>query len=304
MKKIAVVIVTYNSERHIFDCLESVFKYNDIGDGLEVIVVDNCSIGFDAMQENLIHTYGGGVKIVKNTKNGGYGQGNNVGIKASSAPVIMIMNPDVRLCEPVFKTVFSAFESNKDLSMYGFTQRHEDGTLGRSTAWTNRVYPYIAEPLRYLFGKLNIYWQKYIYITGACFFIRKTAIEEIGLFDEHIFMYNEEDDIHSRLIRSGKWRIKYDRNLSYLHLHPMVANYREEGYGWLENNLKSLIYMNQRDGIAREKTIEWSIKRTNISIWSEQLKGVLGRSNKDRIEYFKEWRLRQKEMLRGSGTNS
>ena len=43
MKKLSVIIVTYNSVRHIYDCLESVFQFNDLGNELEVIVVDNHS---------------------------------------------------------------------------------------------------------------------------------------------------------------------------------------------------------------------------------------------------------------------
>ena len=299
MKKITVVIVTYNSERHIYGCLESLFQYNDIGDDLEVIVVDNCSKDYEGMTRNITAHYGDRVQFLQNSKNGGYGQGNNVGIKASTAPIIMIMNPDVRLCEPLFRTVYSEFDYNKRMAIYGLTQRHENGSLGRSTSWTSRLYPYIAEPLRYICGMFNLYWQRYMYVSGACFFIRKTAFEEIGLFDENIFMYNEEDDIHSRLIKSGKWKIKYDRGRSYLHLHPVVTNYCEENYGWLEKNLDSLIYINIRDGISREKTIDWSIKRTNISIWSERIKGLFGKANKERIDYYKEWRKRQQEMLNG-----
>ena len=46
-KKISIVIVTYNSDNHISDCLESIFKYNDIGDALEIIIVDNMSKNTD-----------------------------------------------------------------------------------------------------------------------------------------------------------------------------------------------------------------------------------------------------------------
>ena len=297
MKKVSVIIVTYNSERHIYECLESLFRFNDIGDDLEVIVVDNCSKDYEGMAKMIISRYGDKVKLVQNTKNGGYGQGNNVGIRKAESPIVMIMNPDVRLCEPLFAKISSEFDQKKNLAMYGFTQRHEDGSLGRSTAWTSRLYPYIAEPLRYVFGALNIYWQKYMYVSGACFFIRKSAFEDIGLFDEGIFMYNEEDDIHSRLIARKKWKIKYDRQLSYLHLHPVVKNYGEESYGWLEKNLQSLIYMNERDGISRKKTIVWSIKRTNISIWSEKIKKCVGQGDDKRIDYYKGWKERQLQWL-------
>ena len=297
MKKIAVIIVTYNSELHIYDCLDSIFKYNDIGDALEIIVVDNCSKGYEAMASSLSSMYGNKIELIQNTKNGGYGQGNNVGIRVASAPLIMIMNPDVRLCEPVFEMVNSVFEDKSDVLMYSLTQRNEQGVIGRSTSWTFRVHPYIAEPLRFLLGKLNVYWQKYMYFSGACFFVRKSAFEAVGLFDEHIFMYNEEDDIHGRLMKQKGARIIYDKKHSYIHLHPNVTDYSVESYDWLKRDLASLIYLNERDGIPREKTIKWAIKRTNISVWSEKLKKMLGKGNEDRIKYYIGWRKIQREML-------
>ena len=296
-KKIAVVIVTYNSERHIYDCLESVFKYNDIDNALEVIVVDNCSKEYETMAANLNTRYADKVKVIHNTKNGGYGQGNNVGIREASAPVIMIMNPDVRMCEPVFDMVYGTFERNPNVVMYSLTQKNGQGRLGRSTGWTNRVYPYIAEPLRYVTGKLNLYWQRYMYFSGACFFVRKCAFDEVGLFDENIFMYNEEDDIHGRFIRQKGVKIVYDRKHDYVHLHESVEDYSAESYDWLKRDLNSLIYLNERDGISREKTITWAIKRTNISIWSEQLKQLFGRGDKARIRYYKGWKEIQRDIL-------
>ena len=298
MKKIAVVIVTYNSERHIYDCLASVFKYNDLGDDLEVIVVDNCSKEYETMASSLRTRYADQVKVIQNTKNGGYGQGNNVGIRAASAPVIMIMNPDVRMCEQVFDMVYGVFEKKQDVVMYSLTQKNGQGQLGRSTAWTSRVYPYIAEPLRYIAGKYNLYWQKYMYFSGACFFLRKSSFEEVGLFDENIFMYNEEDDIHGRLISKKGAKIIYDRKHYYIHLHESVKDYGAETYDWLKRNLSSLIYLNERDGISKKKTVSWAIKRTNISIWGEQLKRLFGRGNEARIQYFKGWREIQRDILK------
>ena len=90
MKKLSLIILTYNSEKDIYDCLDSVYKYNDIGDSLEIIVVDNNSDNYIQMQKNIMEQYPD-VQIIANQKNGGYGQGNNLGIKVASAPIISIM---------------------------------------------------------------------------------------------------------------------------------------------------------------------------------------------------------------------
>ena len=298
MKKITTIIVTYNSEHHIYECLESLFRFNDIGDELEVIVVDNCSRNFDEMKAQLVKRYAEKITIIKNTQNGGYGQGNNVGIYAAHAPYIMIMNPDVRLSEPLFNHVNDVFSKDQNVVIYAATQRKQDGSLGKSTAWTRRIHPYLAESLRVICSKLNIYWQKYMYVSGACFFIRKSSFEKVGLFDEHIFMYNEEDDIHSRLLRLDNARIIYDYKRSYIHLHPAVKDYDTANHKWLEIDLGSLIYMNERDGISKEKTIKWNIKRVNISIWGEKFKQLFGKGNQKRLKYYKDWRECLKQRLK------
>ena len=74
MKKLSLIILTYNSEKDIYDCLDSVYKYNDIGDYLEIIVVDNNSDNYIQMKKNIKTQYPD-VQIIANHKNGGYGQG-------------------------------------------------------------------------------------------------------------------------------------------------------------------------------------------------------------------------------------
>ena len=44
MKRLSIIIVTYNSEKDIYDCLDSIKQYSDINaEELEIIVVDNNS---------------------------------------------------------------------------------------------------------------------------------------------------------------------------------------------------------------------------------------------------------------------
>ena len=123
MKRLSVIIVTYNSEKDIYDCLDSIKLHSDINaDELENIVVDNNSRQTDTMFSEIRNRFGDGIILLKNACNGGYGQGNNMGIRRASAPVILIMNPDVRLMEPVFQTVLHAFDDDSRLGMYGMKQ--------------------------------------------------------------------------------------------------------------------------------------------------------------------------------------
>ena len=79
MKRLSIIIVTYNSEKDIFDCISSIKQWSDIPfDELEVIIVDNNSRNTDSMFEQLRSLYGNDIVLVKNTHNGGYGKLKNM----------------------------------------------------------------------------------------------------------------------------------------------------------------------------------------------------------------------------------
>ena len=215
MKQLSVIILTYNSEKDIYACLESVYQHNDIGEGLEVIVVDNQSQDFATMQQTIAQRYPE-VIITQNTHNGGYGQGNNVGIRIAQAPVVAVMNPDIRLMQPIFAAALHALQN--DTIMCGGKQMHTPTQLGWSYAFDYNAMSYLQVPLRNLYKRFDYYDYRHMYLSGAFFFIKKECFEQIGMFDEHIFMYGEECDIHLRLRKVfPKKKIKF-LPIPYLHL--------------------------------------------------------------------------------------
>lgn len=217
MKQLSLIILTYNSEKDIYNCLESVSKYNDIGDALEIIVVDNNSTNYIDMHDKIKSLYPD-VRIIANTKNGGYGQGNNIGIRAASAPIVSIMNPDVRLIMPVFQTFIDVLSKDENIMCGG----KQYATMTKQNP--SFYYDFTESGFRQVIGriicqKLDIYNQKRMWLQGAFFAIKKNIFEQIGLFDENIFMYAEEFDIHLRLKKHfPKKHIKYIKQAKYLHL--------------------------------------------------------------------------------------
>ena len=205
MKRLSIIIVTYNSEKDIYDCINSIRQWTDIPmEELELIVVDNNSRETDTMFATLKQLYGNDIVLIRNTRNGGYGQGNNLGIRKATASVILIMNPDVRMMEPIFKTALDAFDQSKDLSMYGMKQMlsaSEPSTNSFCCAYT--VNGYLQTFMSSLGNRYDRYIPRYMHFSGSCFFIRKEMFEQAGLFDETIFMYGEEEDIHYRMRKKG-----------------------------------------------------------------------------------------------------
>lgn len=218
LKKISIIIVTYNSEHHIFDCIASIYRYNDIGDALELIVVDNNSNHVDDMFSVIEKQFGKEIILISNKINGGYGQGNNIGIRKASGSVILIMNPDVRLVQPIFAKALAHFEKTK-VVMLGMIQMVSPDKRGLSFISKFSKYP-IWEILETIISnKLLCYNYRRMFFSGACFFIRKSTFKEIGFFDEKIFMYGEENDIHNRLLMQKPDSLfVFDKNIKYMHL--------------------------------------------------------------------------------------
>ena len=266
-KKLAVIIVTYNSEQHIYDCLDSVFKYNDIGEELEVIVVDNCSKDFQTLSQTINDKYGEKVTIVQNDKNGGYGQGNNVGIRQSHAPYIMIMNPDVRMVMPLFKEVVAEFEKNPNLAIYGIKQALAHH--GASITIAPMGNAYIETIASVICNRFDWYFKKYMYFIGACFFLNKSLFEKIGMFDENLFMYGEEFDIHERIIRS-KYDLKYNKHLHFFHLHNVQVMKNAK-----KDILTSSLYLCKKYGIDPKKRINRAIQQCNLLIMVNKVRSLL-----------------------------
>ena len=297
-KSVSVIIVTYNSEKHIFDCLDALYANNDIGDALEVVIVDNQSVSFAETQQLLKSKYGDGLVIIQNDRNGGYGQGNNVGIRKASAPIIMIMNPDVRLIEPVFKKAIEAFKDQR-VVQFGMQQLDKNGNRAYSFAVSSWIHPCIGLPLTSICNKLKWYFPKIMYLCGACFFIRKSSFEEVGLFDERLFMYFEEDDIHYRLMKGKKNTIVYDKSLGYLHLHGLYSEHKEDDYIYEKTSLKNDILINGERGRTKNAVLKREIIWYKMFLIKEKISYMVRKDSNTKayIKHLQGW-IKQLEQMR------
>lgn len=285
MKLLSIIIVTYNSENDIFDCLKSIFQYNDIGNSLEIIIVDNNSMNSNILRDNIRLLYPD-VKFISNNQNSGYGQGNNIGIKASTSPYILVMNPDVRMTMPIFSIAIEHFEKRK-LDIIGMKQLIKGNKRGNSFFWSSIYSPLISIPLTAILNRINLYIPRYMYFSGSCFFLRKKFFNKIGLFDENIFMYKEELDVHTRtIINNGK--IGYIKDLKYCHLHKdKITNDKLS----LKPALLSLeigCYLAKKYGnTTKKRIIKNMIDECNIMLLREKILKINRNNNPSFEEYNK-----------------
>ena len=217
MKVISFVIVTYHSQKDIINCIDSIYKTADIPiEKIEIIVVENGSKEAFEETKNLIkNRFSESVLMHHNSENGGYGQGNNIGVKLATAEIIAIVNPDVIFVRPIFAQALEIFKKNSSVAIIGGNQLGGDNM----SFWIRPEFDFFifTAPICRILNKLNIYIEKYFFLSGALLFIDKEKFEEIGGFDEKIFMYCEESDIINRLLKK-KSSTLYKKDFIYKHL--------------------------------------------------------------------------------------
>jgi N-acetylglucosaminyl-diphospho-decaprenol L-rhamnosyltransferase len=213
---VAVVLVTYQSERDLAMCLGSLERAAG-PHPLEVVVVDNAST--DASVEI---ARGYGAKVLENHANLGLSRAINMGVAVTGAPWLLIANPDTWLSPGSLRRMLATGASdprtgcvgphlaNPDGSDYPTGRRFPSLLMGSVHAALAPVWPDNPATRRYHMAgvdrsrPLTVDW-----VSGACMLLRRQAFEEVGGFDPAYFMYFEEMDLCLRLHRAG-WRVVFD----------------------------------------------------------------------------------------------
>ena len=196
--KLSIISVAYKSNTVIRKCLKSIENFNDLGEQLEIIVVDNHP--FDDEAFSCISSEFPRVRYINNPGNGGFGQGNNIGVRSSTGEFLLFLNPDTEIIEPVFQFAVQQFEGSQELAAFGMILCDENGNAFKQSYG---LLPEKSGRIRLFLSKILIdyfdFVPKGIYPWGADLFIRKSIFEKIGGFDEQYFLCYEEPDLIRRI---------------------------------------------------------------------------------------------------------
>ena len=198
----SIIIVAYNSEEVIWPCLQSIDKMNVLGEELEVIVVDNgpCNTLGNRLKE---HSYGFKLQYVFNQYNRGFGAGNNVGARMATGKVIMFLNPDTLLKCDIFTPTLQLIQKNAN-EVVGYTLTDTEGKRVDSYSFFFEhfwLFPLLRVMQRRNFHFVNssCWANRLCWPWGAAFSMSRSAFCQAGMFDERIFLCNEEPDLMHRL---------------------------------------------------------------------------------------------------------
>lgn len=235
--KLSVIIVTHNCLSFLKACINSIKVFSDLGEALEIIVVDN---GFDNTYEWLISNQPDILTI--KCENKGFGHANNIGASRASGEYLLFLNPDTELIEPVFNYAIELFEQSPCLAAFGFQLL--DNREKRGNSFGMRFTPTIGDELMFKICRmLNLFLPSKMFTSGADLFIRTSVFDAIGGFDEKIFLYCEESDITERIIRLG-YSVGFFKEKRIIHREGKTADFKLSEQYLIE--LKSREYFCQK----------------------------------------------------------
>lgn len=212
--KLSIIIVNYNVERFLEQCLHSVYRALH-GIEAEVFVVDNASVdGSVAMVQQRFPQ----VKLLVNHDNVGFSKANNQAIEESSGEYVLLLNPDTVVEEDTFYKCLEHMEMHPHCGALGvhmvdgkgrFLPESKRGLPTPAAAFFKisglyRFFPRSPKINRYYMGQLSPNENGEIEIlAGAFMWMRRKALNEVGLLDETFFMYGEDIDLSYRIIQGG-----------------------------------------------------------------------------------------------------
>lgn len=225
--KLTIVIVNYNVKYFLEQCLRSVARAVE-NIAAEVYVVDNASK--DGSVE-LVREVFPWVNLIANATNTGFSIANNQAMAMAKGEYVLLLNPDTIVAEDTFEKCIAFMDAHLEAGALGvhmvdgrgvFLPESKRGlptpfvafckTFGLSALW----------PKSKLFGRYHLGYlpeketNEVEILSGAYMFMRKKALDEIGLLDETFFMYGEDVDLSYRMVKGG-YKNYYFADTSIVH---------------------------------------------------------------------------------------
>lgn len=227
---VTITILNYNSLHFLRPCLESIEK--EAGDvPREIIVVDNGS--HDGSLEYLRDRWPD-VIVIANSINKGVGPARNQAMGIANGRYVLNLDSDIVILPGAIQSLIAEMDRHLEVGLSGARLLSAAGRLQDScrrfpTAGSKivrRLFPkHVA--IKLLGDEEYLDWDhrglRYVgYVIGACHMIRRTAMKQVGLYDERIFYGPEDVDYCLRLWKAG-WRVLYNGNAEIIHVDQRMT---------------------------------------------------------------------------------
>lgn len=228
---LSIIIVNWNVAELLAKCLASIEKHLSHFK-IEVFVIDNAS---EDESLAVVEQSFPWVQIIANSENTGFAKANNQGFQKASGTYILTLNPDTEIQAGALDAMVELLEKNPKIGIVGPQIISSTGKIVRAC---KRKAPSLRELSKNLFLTetfLDFFMNKVFpkgwsrlrdqtfsesgpcdCIQGSCMLMRKTDLQRIGIFDERIPMYLDDNDLCTRFRKAGL-TVFFQANAQILH---------------------------------------------------------------------------------------
>jgi GT2 family glycosyltransferase len=224
---VAGVVVSHGAGAELGDCLEALAPQVE-----QLVVVTN-------LPGEPVGPLPPGAQLLANERPLGYASNANHAIARTSAPYVVLANPDTKADPGAVETLRKFMESHERCGIAGPEMRYPDGSWQPS----RRRFPTVIgtlvrrTPLRLLFPPRRHQRSYYLlderpsepvetdWMLGAFLMLRREMLEELGGFDEGFRLYGEDIDLSYRAAKAG-WERWYVPGGVVRHRHAAVSDRR------------------------------------------------------------------------------
>ena len=214
---ISIIIVTYNNQNEIKDCIDSIISEIQLIKG-EIIIVENNSSDLTKQEIETLSISKKMLKTIYNPDNRGYAKANNQGILLVKNEFVLFLNPDTILAEGSIVDLKKRIENDPKIAAIAPQLVFPNRTIQSSC----RRFPNYGFLLSELFG-LNIFFKNSKFFNGwkmgdfnhkterivdqpmgAALMVKLDILEKLNGFDEKFSMFFNDVDLCKRIYLMGK----------------------------------------------------------------------------------------------------
>ena len=208
---VSIIIVNWNGGKVFEECLKSLTKVNK--PRWELILVDNGSTDESQLLINKIDFPATSVKLIQNKKNVGFAPANNQAYKEAKGKYILLLNNDTKATPNFLEPLVSKMEEDSSLGVIQpkIYLMDTDKLLDNAGSFMTRIgfldhWGFMQKDSGEFDQEREIFSAK-----GACMLIRKSVVDNVGLFDDDFVSYFEESDFCWRVWLAGLKVIYYPK---------------------------------------------------------------------------------------------
>ena len=230
MADLEVVIVSSTGAKDLLRaCLASLRENPPASASMEVHVVDNASE--DGTPE-MVRSEFPEVVLHALDWNSGFCVANNIVLRESKAPFVLVLNPDTEVYEGALDHMLEVMRSRPEVGMSSCRLAQADGTLDHAS---KRSFPTPVGALAHFVGvgrrsRAPRWLAQYRSpelgefeagevdaVNGAFMLVRHEALRDVGLLDEAYWLYMDDLDWCFRFHQKG-WKVWYDGAVTVMHV--------------------------------------------------------------------------------------